>query len=107
MRAFTEIMAPGIGSSLKTTTQSLMMRTMWWHCAAASTPLSLLAARHGRPNSSDLGPIWDMWGWKNQKATVVGCKTVDEFQHAVRDVLDAMNQKMCQALLDSMPRCQA
>ena len=67
-------MAPGIGSSLKTTTQWLVMRTMWWHCAAASTPPSLLAARHGPPNSSDPGLVWDMWGWKNQKAMVAGCE---------------------------------
>jgi transposase-like protein len=56
------------------------------------------------PNSPDLNPIENVWGWANRKARAVGCKTFDEYQQTVLGLLSSVPPKMCEALLDSIPQ---
>jgi hypothetical protein len=56
------------------------------------------------PNSPDLSPIENMWGWANRKAKAVGCKTIDEYRHTVLSILKGVPLKMRKALLDSIPK---
>jgi hypothetical protein len=56
------------------------------------------------PNSPDLNPIENVWGWANRKARAVGCKTFDEYQQNVLGLLSSVPPKMCEALLDSIPQ---
>jgi hypothetical protein len=56
------------------------------------------------PNSPDLNPIENVWGWANRKARAVGCKTFDEYQQTIISLLSSVPPKMCEALLDSIPQ---
>ncbi len=56
------------------------------------------------PNSPDLNPIENVWGWANRKAKAVGCKTFEEYQHTVINILKEVPLEMCKALIDSIPK---
>jgi hypothetical protein len=56
------------------------------------------------PNSLDLNPIENVWGWANRKAKAAGCKTIDEYRHTVLSILKGVPLNMYKALLDSIPK---
>jgi hypothetical protein len=55
------------------------------------------------PNSPDLSPIENLWGYIQGKVNARGCKTFAEYQQAVLSELKAVPKQMLRNLFDSMP----
>jgi transposase len=55
------------------------------------------------PNSPDLSPIENVWGYVQAKVNARGCKTFHEFKQAVLSELKAVPKDMLKNLLNSMP----
>jgi len=54
------------------------------------------------PNSPDLSPIENIWGWAQQKVDAAGCKTFDEFKATVLKTLQSVPKQMITNLFASM-----
>lgn len=54
------------------------------------------------PNSPDLNPIENVWGWVGQEVNRMGCSSFDEFSKAVRDKLAALPKQHLTNLYASM-----
>jgi hypothetical protein len=82
------------------------------HKKAAAAALQQWNAHHSRvqllpnwpPNSPDLSPIENVWGWAEQKVDALGCKTFDEFRAAVCRTLESVPKQMISNLFASMKR---
>jgi hypothetical protein len=66
-----------------------------------SSSIQLLA--NWPPNSPDLSPIENVWGYVQGKVNARGCKTFAEFKKAVLAELKAVPKDMLKNLLNSMP----
>ena len=55
------------------------------------------------PNSPDLSPIENLWGYVQGKVNARGCKTFAQYQDAVLSELKAVPKQMLRNLCDSMP----
>jgi transposase len=58
--------------------------------------------QHWPPNSPDLSPIENLWGYVQGKVNARGCKTFAEFKEAVVSELKAVPRHMLRNLVDSM-----
>jgi len=56
------------------------------------------------PNSPDLSPIENVWGWAQQKVDALGCSNFDEFTAAVEKTLRNVPNSMIQNLFASIPK---
>ena len=56
------------------------------------------------PNSPDLSPIENVWGYVDAQVAELGCKTFDEFKEAVMHTFKTLPIEMCERLMDSIPR---
>ena len=56
------------------------------------------------PNSPDLNPIENIWAWVDSQVNAMGCKTFDQYCHAVLDQLAHVPKAMLVNLVDSMPK---
>jgi hypothetical protein len=54
------------------------------------------------PNSPDLSPIENIWGWAQQKVDAAGCKTFEEFKATVLKTLQSVPKQMITNLFASM-----
>ena len=55
------------------------------------------------PNSPDLSPIENLWGYVQGKVNARGCKTFADYQAAVLSELKSVPKQMLRNLFDSMP----
>jgi hypothetical protein len=55
------------------------------------------------PNSPDLSPIENLWGYVQGKVNARGCKTFAQYQDAVLSKLEEVPKQMLRNLCDSMP----
>ena len=56
------------------------------------------------PNSPDLNPIENFWGWMEAKINAIGCKTWGEFKAAVHRICEEVPLTMLENLYASMPK---
>lgn len=56
------------------------------------------------PNSPDLSPIENVWGYVDAEVAEMGCKTFEEFKSAVMQTFKNIPIEMCEKLIDSIPR---
>lgn len=56
------------------------------------------------PNSPDLSPIENVWGWVDAEVAKKGCKSFDEFKQEVLKTFRSIPVEMCENLIDSIPR---
>ena len=75
----------------------------WTRQGACSTEL----LRDWPPNSPDLSPIENVWGYVQAKVNAKGCKNIEDFQAAVRDEMGSVPKRMLRNLYSSMPRRMA
>ena len=54
------------------------------------------------PNSPDLSPIENFWGWVKAKMNKKGCKNFDEFQHELMAVMKLVPKRILTAYFKSM-----
>jgi hypothetical protein len=54
------------------------------------------------PNSPDLSPIENVWGYVQAEVNKAGCKNFDEFQAKVQEVFKNLSQKHVRNLFNSM-----
>ena len=73
--------------------------------ARCSTQASVLLA--WPPNSPDLNPIENLWGWLDEKVDSLGCKSFDAYSKAVRQQLAMVPSTLLGSLVDSLPRRMA
>ena len=59
------------------------------------------------PNSPDLNPMENFWGYLQQKMDAKGCKTFSEFSTALHSEVKAIPKKVFSNLVDSMPKRMA
>jgi len=55
------------------------------------------------PNSPDLSPIENLWGWVQARVQARGCKTFEDYKAAVEEVWLGVPVSMCENLIKSMP----
>ena len=55
------------------------------------------------PNSPDLSPIENVWGWVQAEVAKKGCKSFDEFKQEVIKTFKNIPIEMCEHLIDSVP----
>jgi hypothetical protein len=79
----------------------------------ASTHLKAWNSKHGSsvslmqnwpPNSPDLNPIENVWGWMEAKINKLGCNTWSEFRAAVHRIGREVPQSMVDNLYKSIPK---
>ena len=56
------------------------------------------------PNSPDLSPIENVWGWVQAEVAEMGCKTYPEFEAAVQDVFKNIPIEKLEKLMKSIPK---
>lgn len=56
------------------------------------------------PNSPDLNPIENIWGWMDGKISKLGCTTFPQFKEAVHQTLKKVPLSMVENLYKSMPK---
>lgn len=56
------------------------------------------------PNSPDLNPIENLWGWVQARVNALGCQTFEQFCQAVKDQLADVPTSLLVNLTSSMPR---
>jgi transposase len=56
------------------------------------------------PNSPDLNPIENLWGWVDAEVDALGCKSFDAYSAAVLHQLATVPRTLLRSLVDSMPR---
>jgi hypothetical protein len=56
------------------------------------------------PNSPDLNPIENVWGWVDAKVQALGCQNFPQFQKAVLATVKAVPQSMLDNLFASRPK---
>jgi hypothetical protein len=56
------------------------------------------------PNSPDLNPIENVWGWASQKVMAAGCRNMDEYQKTVLGLLKGVPPETCRTLINSIPK---
>ncbi len=56
------------------------------------------------PNSPDLNPIENVWGWVDRTVQAQGCSTFAQFQAAVLDAIKSVPAGMLASLYTSMPK---
>lgn len=56
------------------------------------------------PNSPDLSPIENVWGWVDAQVAKKGCKTFQEFKEEVIKTFKNIPIEMCEKLIDSIPK---
>jgi hypothetical protein len=54
------------------------------------------------PNSPDLSPIENVWGYVQSKAQAKGCKSFEEFSDSVKHILKNLPKAMLNNLYSSM-----
>ena len=67
---------------------------------SGSTSISILPG--WPPNSPDLSPIENVWGWVQGKVHAMACKNFDSFKKAVLDVCQSVPKAMLARLVDSV-----
>lgn len=55
------------------------------------------------PNSPDMSPIENLWGYVQGQVDALGCKTFEEYKQAVRDHIKKLPKSYFIALFNSMP----
>ena len=73
-----------------------------WNAKHKTTSIQVL--QDWPPNSPDLNPIENVWGYVQAKVNALGCKSFDQFQQAVLDELKAVPKSMIHNLFKSMPK---
>lgn len=73
--------------------------------ARRSTRASILPA--WPPNSPDLNPIENLWGWLEAEVDSIASKSFNAFSAAVRQQLATVPRTLLRSLVDSMPRRMA
>lgn len=56
------------------------------------------------PNSPDLSPIENAWGYIQARVDAVGCKNFEEFKETLLNEWASMDRKYVRALMESLPR---
>lgn len=56
------------------------------------------------PNSPDLSPIENVWGWVQAEVAEQGCKTFQEFEAAVKQAFKSIPIEKLERLMQSIPR---
>ena len=77
-------------------------RAMTRWASKHSSPPTIL--ENWPPNSPDLSPIENAWGYVSSKVDARGCKTFDEFQAAVLEECNKLDKAYLRKLIESMPK---
>ena len=59
------------------------------------------------PNSPDLNPIENLWGWMEAEVDSLGCKSFNAYSEAVLRQLATAPRTLLRSLVNSMPRRMA
>lgn len=72
-----------------------------WNEDHASHTVTLLP--NWPPNTPDLSPIENLWGWAQRKVDTVACNTFEEFVAVVEKTLLEVDKSILVRLFDSVP----